>query len=468
MNFIQLINKFKLTEHGLPPHRKAVSRCMPFKNYPQTMKRAVVTVFIFLTHFLIAAGQSKNQKVFTSDIDNFWRAYDSCQTTNDSLKQLRFIQTLYVDKGTEGLKAFMEVRDYTADLWVSLIRSYPKFWKSIRPNTLNVKSKAKEIEQSIQKLKKLYPALKEAKMYFTIGGLRSGGTTMNDMVLIGAEIATGNASTDVSEFPNKWLEGVFKSQQSGNLVPLNIHEYVHTQQNGETQNLLGQAIKEGSCDFITELVIRKPLQNNYLLYGKKHETELKKQFKLDMFTPAYSNWLYNGSNAKTVADLGYFMGYAICKAYYNNSPNKKLAIKKIIELDYSDSTAVEDFLKKSKYYREPINKTELVQRFEAKRPYVLRLEPFANGDTLVDASIKIMKIVFSSPMNKGYSISYGERGKDYSPIAGIVGYSDDGTSFTLNLDMKSNHEYEFIITDRSFKSAEGYPLRPFEVKFKTR
>jgi hypothetical protein len=69
---------------------------------------------------------------------------------------------------------------------------------------------------------------------------------------------------------------------------------------------------------------------------------------------------------------------------------------------------------------------------------------------------------------KGYSISYGERGKDYSPIVGVVGFSDDGTSFTLNVEIKPNHEYEFIITDRSFKSAEGYPLRPYEVKFKTK
>jgi len=148
--------------------------------------------------------------------------------------------------------------------------------QSFLPSSTGISLKKKqEIEKSIQKLKKLYPDLKEAKMYFTIGGLRSGGTTMNDMVLIGAEIATGDATTDVSGFPNKWLEGVFKSQQSDNLVPLNIHEYVHTQQIGETRNLLGQAIREGACDFITELIMDKPLPNNYLVYGRQHEAELK-------------------------------------------------------------------------------------------------------------------------------------------------------------------------------------------------
>ena len=324
------------------------------------MQRIAFTLFVIF--FFTSGRQVPKQKVFTSDIDNFWRAYDSIQTTKDSLKQLHFIQTLYIDKGTEGLKAFMQARDYTAELWVKLINRYPRFWRSIRPNTLTVKSKAKEIERSIKKLKTLYPDLREAKMYFTIGGLRSGGTTMNDMVLIGAEIATGNASTDVSEFSNKWLEGVFKNQQPGNIVALNIHEYVHTQQRGETQNLLGQAIREGACDFVTELVMGKPLQNNYLEYGRKHEKELKEQFKEEMFTSAYSNWLYNGSNAKTVADLGYFMGYAICKAYYKQASNKAKAVKEIIELNYSDTAAVEDFLKKSKYYAEPHNKTELAEK----------------------------------------------------------------------------------------------------------
>ena len=306
-------------------------------------------------------------------------------------------------------------------------------------------------------------------MYFTIGGLRSGGTTMNNMVLIGTEIATGNASTDVSEFPNKWLEGVFKNQQTDNLVALNIHEYVHTQQKGNARNLLGQAITEGSCDFITELVVDRLLQNNYIIYGRDHETELKEQFKLEMFTTAYNNWLYNGSTAKTVGDLGYFMGYTICKSYYKNSSDKKKAIKEIIELNYSDSTAVENFLTRAKYYTEPIDKAALIQSFESKRPSVVRIEPFSNGDTLVNASIKELKIVFSIPMDKkGYSINDGKKGKDFSPVTGVVGFSDDGTSFTIKTDMKPAHEYEFIITDRSFKSKDGYPLRPFTVKFKTK
>ncbi|HWJ26635.1 MAG TPA: hypothetical protein VNS32_08830, partial [Flavisolibacter sp.] len=65
------------------------------------MRREIVIIFVFLPLSLIALGQQKkNQEVFTSDIDNYWKAYDSCEKTSDSLQQLHYIQTLYIDKGT--------------------------------------------------------------------------------------------------------------------------------------------------------------------------------------------------------------------------------------------------------------------------------------------------------------------------------------------------------------------------------
>jgi hypothetical protein len=418
---------------------------------------------------LSLAGKAQEQKVFTSDIDHFWTAYDSIQTTADTLRQLHYIQTLYIDKGTEGLKAFMKARDYTPQLWVKLIRQYPKFWASIRPNTLAVKGKAAQIEKSIEKLQELYPQLRPARMYFTIGGLRSGGTTSGDMVLIGAEIATGDPQTDVSQFPNKWLAGVFKEQKLDNIIALNIHEFVHTQQKpGGFNNLLSAAIREGACDFITELVMGAPLPNNYIQYGRAHEPALKEEFKQFMFSKYNNHWMYNGS-AEPVADLGYFMGYAICKSYYNNAGNKKKAIRDIIELNYTEDS-VERFFKDSKYYTGTLDKEALLKSFEQKRPSVLRVEPFANGDTLVDASIKELRIVFSKPMNpQSTTIGYSPKGKDLSPIAGVDdNYTGNNTTLTIRLDMKPGREYEFVLSDRGFCSAEGFPLKPLTIRFKTK
>ena len=52
---------------------------------------------------------------------------------------------------------------------------------------------------------------------------------------------------------------------------------------------------------------------------------------------SFDNWLYNGEESKKrPADLGYYIGYEICKAYYENSKDKPKALIEIIELNWQD------------------------------------------------------------------------------------------------------------------------------------
>jgi len=68
--------------------------------------RQSILQLVFVAATSTVFGQTK---IFTSDIDNFWTAYDSVQTTEDTIKQLEFIQKLYLDKASSGLKEFMEI-----------------------------------------------------------------------------------------------------------------------------------------------------------------------------------------------------------------------------------------------------------------------------------------------------------------------------------------------------------------------
>ncbi len=309
-------------------------------------------ILIFLMSFVLTGQENdRHSNIHTSDIDNFWTAFDSIQNTDNSPQKIALMQRLYVDKGTPGLKAFMQLRNFDAERLVQTIYKYPKFWQSIRPNTYKIYGKRDSIQKYINSFKVLYPTYREANIYFTITAIRSGGTTQDSLVLVGAEIATGNQDTDVSEFPDKRLGNFFKTQKTDNIVPFTIHEYVHTQQTNEGKVLLGQAIYEGACDFITELVLGTKLEHAYLVYGKKHEDELKQNFKKELYSEDFSNWLYNGSSAKAMGDLGYFMGYAICKSFYQNALDPKKAIKDIIELDYANLKAIKEFLKESHYYQ---------------------------------------------------------------------------------------------------------------------
>lgn len=430
------------------------------------MKQLYLLTLASCFPFFVQAQKGKSSLVFTSDIDRFWTAYDSVRNTSDTLKQTLFIQKLYVDKGTPGLKAFMEARDYNAKLWTELINKYPKFWASIRKNTLQVKSQARPIEASIERFRKLYPEMRPARMYFTVGGLRSGGTTTDDMVLVGTEIATADQSTDASEL-NDWLKGVFKNQKESNLVGLNVHEYVHTQQKPGTSMLLAQSIKEGAADFIAELVTEKKNDNVYMLYGREHETELKKSFELDMFSGDTADWLYNGSNVPH-ADLGYFMGYAICSSYYRSMADKRKAVKDIIELDYTSEAQVLDFLARSGYYPEPLNKQDLLAKRETLLPYIVSFSPEVNLKQKVPAATTELTFNFSEPMGKGFSINIGEGGKAHFPLTGVTGFSEDHKSFKVKLSLKADEVYDFVITGKSFRSLAGYPLKEYKVHFETK
>jgi hypothetical protein len=437
------------------------------------MMRYILVAWCYLAGTLAALGQPPRQQIFHSDISNFWQAYDSIRTTTDSLTQLQYINQLYIDRGTPGLKAFMDVRSYTAGEWVSLIRRYPKFWNSIRPATQQAQASAQGFDLYLKKLKRLYPALRPASIYFTIGALRSGGTYKDNMVLIGAELAMGSTVVDVSEFPaarRAFLTRLYSAEPIRHVIPLNVHEYVHTQQQGESNTLLGLALLEGSCDLVAELVTKTPMPHPYVTYGRKHESELKEQFKTEMFSANTNNWFYNqtSEDPNHVPDLGYYMGYAISKAYYQRAGNRKQAIKELIELNYSDNEAVEALLRKSGYYPEPLNKAQLLEAYENTRPVVTNISPAISGEGWLDASVQEIKVEFSTAMSPYTGTGYGTGGKEQFPVVGRAGFSADKKSYTYKVSLQPGRTYSFVLEAGGFSAADGRPLKPYEVKFRTR
>jgi len=70
-----------------------------------------------------------------------------------------------------------------------------------------------------------------------------------------------------------------------------------------------------------------------------------RRFKQEYTNKDISNWLYNYKNTKDEpADLGYFIGYLLSKEYFENSTNKKIAIKELIELNWLDDKKLVEIL----------------------------------------------------------------------------------------------------------------------------
>lgn len=418
-------------------------------------------------------SQNTSENFITYDIDNFWIAYDKIISTKDTIKQYEYINKLFIQKGSEGLKAIMEVRNYTDKSYIEAINNYPLFWNSIRKNTLKAKDFAEEIKLEIDKLKILYPNLKPAKIYFTIGALRTGGTTMNGMVLIGSEIALADNNTITTEFSQEMshLRPYFDTNPINSVAFGNIHEYIHTQQKTTIgNNLLAQSLLEGVAEFITVLVTEKTSTAPAIDYGKKNNIQVRDKFSSQMFNSFTSFWLYsNAKNEFNVRDLGYYVGYAICEGYYKKIKNKKEAIKQMIELDYNDRIKLENFVQKSGYFSEKIKKIE--KQFENDRPKVIGITQFKNGDENVNANLKQITIEFSKPMDERFrSFELGPLGeKNLLLLKRFIEFSADKKSISFEIDLKPNQHYQ-ILVNSGFrnKGVNSLSLKPYLIDFKTK
>lgn len=318
---------------------------------------SLALILLLLAVAFVPAAASEtihHPTVSSSDIDRFWEAYDEAIATDDPVRQTQILQRRYIDRGSSGLKAFMAVKGYTAQSYVDAIRAYPRYWTSIRPHTLRARSAIAELEPELRKFQTLYPRLRPAAIYLAIGALKSSGTTQDDKVLIGAELATGDDSVDTSDMPPKmrdWLATYFRSRPFDTMTLLTMHEFVHTQQRGPGSNLLGQAVYEGVADFVAERVTGRKPQLPYVDYGPANEAAIKAAFVQQMHGGNTDDWLYNDTdNAFKVRDLGYYIGYAICDAYYRKATDKTAAIARMIELDVTDRQAVQAFVDTSAYF----------------------------------------------------------------------------------------------------------------------
>lgn len=301
-----------------------------------------------------ASAQASRIEIVDDDIARFWTAYDAVRAETDPVRQAALFQQLYIEPGALGLRAFMTAKGYTVETYLDVIRRYPRYWDSIRPRTARASRGLAGLEGHLDRFRQIYPELRPATVYFEIGALRSSGTTLDDKVLIGAEMASGDSDVDISDMPPRlqaFMTGYLASRPLESLDLLIVHEVVHTQQKGERRTLLAQAVYEGVADFVAEQVTGRLPNLPYVAYGPANDAAIRAAFQRDMAGDDFSGWLYNSTdNPFGTRDLGYYVGYAIASRYHARAADKQAAVRAMIELDYSDQAAVDRFVRDSGYF----------------------------------------------------------------------------------------------------------------------
>ncbi len=416
----------------------------------------------------LANAQELKQSFVSSDIDNFWVAYDKISSTKDSVKQYAFLKEFYLDKGSEGLKSIIDVRNYSDKEFIDAINNYPVFWNSIRQNTVKVKDLYPEINADLLKLKNFYPELKQSTIYFTIGAFRTGGTIQNNRVLIGSELSLADKNTIINELPT-WRQPFYKNQVPiKEIALLCTHEYVHTQQNEIVQNLLSMCLYEGVAEFISCKATGKKSTTPAIEYGKANEKRVVEKFVADLFLMSNNyNWLYGENrNEFKVRDLGYYIGYEICERYYTMSKDKSKAIKELIELDFTNEKDVERIIDLSNFL--PKKLEELYNDYEMQRPKVISMAPFENGSQTVKPGLTKITITFSEPLLKhNTGIDFGPLGENYCPkVMPEKVFGEDGRTWTFEAELKPNQRYQLLISN-NFRKENGVRLKPYLIDIKT-
>lgn len=423
---------------------------------------------LFIAAFCMFTAGAQKQRFSTADIGNFWNAYDKITTTTDSVQQYHFLKELYLDKASPGLKALIDVRGYTEKEFIDAIKAWPRFWKSIRHNTLNTQQVVTAIEADIKKLKTMYPDLKPAVIYFAVGAFRTNGTTQGDKVLIGSEMSLADHSTVIDELP-EWRKAFYREYRpKENLALLCTHEYIHTQQKKLVQNLLSMCLYEGVAEFVSCKATNKQSASPAIEYGKAHRQKVVDLFVQDLFTMNNNyNWLWGeNKNEFKVRDLGYYIGYEICERYYHLSVDKSKAIKTLIELDYTNEDAVERIV--DTVHLLPQSLEALNQAYEKSRPEVVAIAPFKNGDQAVKPGLTKITVTFSEPLN-GFNtgIDFGPLGESYCPkLTRNREWSNNRQSWTFEAELKPNQHYQLLLSN-NFRKENGVRLKPYLIDFTT-
>ncbi|MEM9526223.1 MAG: DUF2268 domain-containing putative Zn-dependent protease, partial [Bacteroidota bacterium] len=254
----------------------------------------------------------------------------------DGTPKGKVLKKQYLAEGSQGVKDFIKYRIESGNKLAKTITSERAYYEAVRPYTFRIMELEPEIRKHYYRFKELYPATVYPAAYFVIGRKNSGGTTGPESVIMGAEMFGSKTTNPPAVLALEDLPAIV------------IHELVHYQQRYDRENaqLPAFVIGEGSADFLASVVIGKDLSKHHLDYYAKPKTkEIWALFQAQRERTNSNGWLYGGNANKLFPDapndIGYWLGFQICSAYYAKAEDKKQAIHDILNIKDFDAFIAE-------------------------------------------------------------------------------------------------------------------------------
>jgi hypothetical protein len=290
----------------------------------------------------LSAGQNRSAQTTSAaasgpdiqieDVTRFYKVYDAANghPTADQL------QHDYIDPGSEGLHHFAEARRVSGTAIAKNLDARPEMYSDAKRCMAVLPRVRERLQLALLKLGQLYPDAKFPPVTIAVG---RGKPVAIGSPVYGVQV--GLECLCATAWLNPNLEDRF--------VRVISHEYAHVQQaralvDDEHPTVLEMSIIEGAAEFTAEQISGEVAYSQFAESTKGREKEIETEFVPDEDKTDISKWLYNSTLEKP-GDLGYWVGYRIVKSYYQHAPDKRVAIREILQM--SDPKA---FLAKSGWY----------------------------------------------------------------------------------------------------------------------
>jgi hypothetical protein len=277
-----------------------------------------------------AAGEGARREptIVIDDVARFYRIYDAAggHPTADQL------QHDYLDRGSEGLHHLAKVRNVTGATIAAAIAKRPDIYANARSCMAVLPKVRRRAGVVLHRLIELYPEAKVAPVTIVVGR--------------GRPVAIGGPGGEGVQFGLEALCAVkwFNPNLEDRFVYGIAHEYVHVQQSpvvadDEHPTVLELAIVEGAAEFTAELISGAATEVTPHSVGfgpntvstRGRENDIETAFVADEDKTDLSQW-FNNSTLEKPGDLGYWVGYRIVKSYYQHAPDKRQALREILQM----------------------------------------------------------------------------------------------------------------------------------------
>ncbi len=266
-----------------------------------------------------AATPAGGPVIRIEDVGLFYAVYDAA-SGRPTAEQL---QRDYLDKGSEGLREFAKLRNITGARIADTLTKKPEIYSDARRCMAVLPRVRERLEKSLRTLGELYPEAQLPPVTIAVGRGKPvgvGGPGMGVKIGLEALCATNYLNPDVED----------------RFVHVIAHEFAHVQQAQELADkvqptVLELSLLEGAAEVIAELISGNVAYSHLKALTQGREHEIESAFAADLDKTDLSAWLNNGT-AEKPGDLGYWVGYRIVRAYLHNAPDKRVALREILQM----------------------------------------------------------------------------------------------------------------------------------------